>query len=451
MISPERADEGQKLNVLVVGDRIAAVTPGLPAGAGREATIVDAGGQYLIPGLIDAHVHLSGVPGMTPVMQYRHPLLTRDYRRQQPRSYLRYGYTTVIDLVPVDRDVLEDFLAAPAHPDVHHCGAVPLLHGYPTTWAPRILRSRIFRDAVVDARDGGDPQHAPAAAVARAKQEGAICIKTFFERGFGRDRDLPVPSPALFAGIVKSARGAGLPVLLHASSVEAQRFGVRGGAAIFAHGLWNWGAENEAATLPAAAREVLDEVASRRIGYMPTFQVLAGLRALYEPGFFDQPAVRRVVPPALLEWYRSPAGRWFKEEVANGASDERMRAVFDAPLRRATESTRHLARKDALFLFGSDTPSGPTPANLPGLNGYLEMRRLVAAGVTLRQLLAAATLNNAQAFGLADRVGTVAVGKRANLLLLARSPLETVDAYDTVSAVWIAGRRLEPEELEARH
>lgn len=77
------------------------------------------------------------------------------------------------------------------------------------------------------------------------------------------------------------------------------------------------------------------------------------------------------------------------------------------------------------------------------------MQRLVAAGVSLRQLLEAATLNNAKAFGLADRIGTVEVGKRANLLL-AGSPLESVQAYDTVRAVWVGGKRMEPEALEAK-
>jgi hypothetical protein len=43
----------------------------------------------------------------------------------------------------------------------------------------------------------------------------------------------------------------------------------------------------------------------------------------------------------------------------------------------------------------------------------------------------------------------VEAGKRANLLLLGRSPLESLEAYDTVRAVWIGGRRLEAAGLEA--
>ena len=100
VISPERADDGRKLNVLIEGDRIAAVSDELPPKASQDASIVDAAGSYLIPGLIDSHVHLQTVPGFTPLMNLRHPLLVWDYRAQLPRSFLRYGYTTVIDLVP---------------------------------------------------------------------------------------------------------------------------------------------------------------------------------------------------------------------------------------------------------------------------------------------------------------------------------------------------------------
>jgi predicted amidohydrolase YtcJ len=406
--------------------------------------------MYLMPGLIDSHVHLASVPGFTPPMTFEQPLLTRDYRAQLPRSYLRYGYTTVLDLIPVERDVLEEFAAAPAHPDLYHCGALPVHGGYPSQHVPDALRDGVFQDYVVEAKPGEDAgAHAPRAVVQRVKADGAICIKTFFERGFGGDHDLPVPSPELFRDIVTSAHAAGLPVLLHASSIEAQRFGLAGGTDILAHGLWNWQQWNGSPALPDAARDILDQVASRKVGYMPTMQVVAGLRVLYEPGTFDAPGVRRVVPPSLLAWYRSPAGHWYKDALAHGASDEQMRAGLDAVLRRGAESTRYLAGKGANFLFGTDTPSGPTPGNLPGLNGYLEMQRLVAAGMSLRQLLEAATVNNARALGLADRIGTITSGKRANLLLLARSPLASVEAYDTVRAVWIGGRRLAPAELEA--
>jgi hypothetical protein len=109
VLSPEQKDSGRQLNVLVDGERIAAVTAELPADAAQGATVVNADGLFLIPGLIDGHTHLQSVPGFTPLMQLGHPALVRAYRAQLPRSFLRYGYTTVIDLIVADPDALAVF------------------------------------------------------------------------------------------------------------------------------------------------------------------------------------------------------------------------------------------------------------------------------------------------------------------------------------------------------
>src|ERR1700741_4401247 len=72
VISPERQDSGRVENVLVVGDRIEAVTAVLPADAAGAATLVHAEGKFLIPGLMDSHVHLASIPAITYPMQEGH-------------------------------------------------------------------------------------------------------------------------------------------------------------------------------------------------------------------------------------------------------------------------------------------------------------------------------------------------------------------------------------------
>lgn len=461
VLSPERKDAGWKVNVLIEGDHIAALSETLPADARQNATIEDAAGGVLIPGLIDSHVHVQLVPGMTYPMTLEHSEIVGAYRTQLPRSYLMYGYTTLVNLVgpPDELDdfhMLHSFTSAPIHPDLYRCGAVPVVNGYPSQDIPLAVRSLVFPYFVVDPKNQeGVPlgtiaeEHTPAAVVARIKQDGNICVKTFFERGFGRNKNLPVPSPEVFADIVKSAHAAGMPVLIHASSLEAQSFGVEGHTDIFAHGMWNWGEFNTSTTLPEQVRGVLDQVVAQRVGYQSTAQVIGGNRLLFEPDFFDRPDVARVVPKALLDWFRSPAGRWYQRDQARGASDERMRGIWDAILHREAETVAYLAQKNAFFLFGTDTPQGPVAGNLPGLNGYLEMQRLATYKMSLRQIFEAATINNARAFGLADRIGTIQVGKRANLVLLNRSPLDSVEAYGAIRTVWIGGKRLDPASLAA--
>jgi imidazolonepropionase-like amidohydrolase len=456
VISPERPDSGQVLQVLIDGDRIAAVTPTLPVDM-TGAAVVPAEGQYLIPGLMDSHVHLTSVPAIPHPMRAQHPDLVEAYLRQVPRSFLRYGYTTVVDLIVTDPRLLQAMREVPAHPDIYDCGgALPVPNGYPSQNAPAEYRFRIFPNTVIDpARTENFPAsedptaHTPSAAVKRILKGGGICVKTFFERGFGRDRNLPVPSSDLMKEIVAAAERAHVPVLLHASSIEAQTFGVENGISIFAHGMWNWGPYAGSESVPPEIQAVLDRVVVRSIGYQATLQVIAGLQLLYDPTYLDRPDVRRVIPPALLTWYRGEEALWYKRDLAQGAPDAAMRERYGATLQRGSRVVKYLAQHHARFLFGTDTPSGPTIGNLPGLNGYLEMQRLVDAGLSLRQLLEAATLSNAKAFGLDDQIGTVQPGKRANLVLLGSSPLESVQAYDSIRGIWVGGRHLLPRDLEA--
>jgi imidazolonepropionase-like amidohydrolase len=100
-------------------------------------------------------------------------------------------------------------------------------------------------------------------------------------------------------------------------------------------------------------------------------------------------------------------------------------------------------------LFGTDTPSALTYANPPGLNGWLEMHRLSDAGESPAQIFKSATLANARALKLDRDIGTVQVGKRANLLLLRLDPTQTIDAYAEVVKVILNGRVLDPLELSA--
>ena len=97
----------------------------------------------------------------------------------------------------------------------------------------------------------------------------------------------------------------------------------------------------------------------------------------------------------------------------------------------------YLAGNDANFLLGTDTPSAPTDGNLPGLNSYLEMQQPQGAGLSLEQIFRAATINNAREFKLDSQLGTVEPGKIADLVQLKQSPLESVEAYDTIVTVWV--------------
>src|SRR5258708_5184932 len=176
---------------------------------------------------------------------------------------------------------------------------------------------------------------------------------------------------------------------------------------------------------------------------------MGGLRAYFDPEYLKIKAIPNVIPAEMLAWLETPEGKWFKQEIAEGnAPDAAMREGFDhGPLRRVQQVVAYLAAKDANFLFATDTPSAPTYGNLPGLNGYLEMQQLQKAGLSLEQIFRAATINNAREFKLDSELGTIEPGKIANLVLLKRSPLESVEAYDAIVTVWVHGRRISRSSL----
>ena len=308
---------------------------------------------------------------------------------------------------------------------------------------------------------GIDPAlHTPQAVVSKMKADGAICVKTLFERGFGGVRDLPVPKLETIRELVSAAHAAGLPVLIHANSDEAQRFALEARVDVIAHGLWNWNQQHSTTSeLTPGIKKILDDGLAQNVGWQPTLQVLYGLTGLFSTSFLSDPRLLRVVPSNLIDWYRSPEGQWFRMVVSQDmnpsakASPSQLERVvnegFATTIDRGKHAAAYVAARHGRILFGTDTPSSPTYANPPGLNGWLEMQRLIDAGETAAQIFKSATLTNAQALKLDREIGTVEVGKRANLLLLRQDPTQTIEAYAGIVTVILNGRVLNTAELAA--
>jgi len=458
--SPENLENVTVGSVLIEDGRIVRVARGSHARVPSGATVISAKGQFLIPGLIDSHVHLAGIPGVDENSDHKpEPEVIRQYFEQLPRSYLYFGYTTLIDLAVIDRRVLEDFRQTLLHPDLYDCGpSLPVANGYPMSFFPAQERFQLFPNSLLDPQHASDlptgyepGKHTPAAAVSTVKNSGGICVKTYFERGFAPVRNLPVITPELIAQARQAAQENGLILIMHANSFEAQRFAVDSGVDVIAHGMWNWGDFSGRPELSPEIRSLLDQIVEKKIGYQPTMQVMqGGFRAYFDPAYLQMSAVPKVVPPKLLAWFNSSEGKWFKQEITGGReiSDIAARQGLEqGPIRQGNQVVAYLARKNARFLFGTDTPSAPSYGNLPGLNQYLEMQDLCSAGVSLRQIFRAETIENARMFHLDSQVGTIEPGKVANLVLLHKSPLETIDAYDSIVTVFVHGKPISRDNL----
>ena len=462
IVSPERDVPSEVTNVLVREGRIAAIGREIAQSAHDSDQVIDGAGRYLTPGLIDAHTHLSDIPGMTFEHETAYPNIARDAHRQIPRSYLYYGFTTVIDLASPP-GVVEEWNKQDVRPHAYFCGPAPVIDGYPMNFIPKPFRYSVapyflFDEARADEFPGKyvPAEHMPQAVVAKMHDHGAICVKTYFEPGFGPQDVLPVPTTEMIRDLVSAANEKGMPVLLHANSLSAQAFGVESGVDGFAHGLWNWD-ELSAVRLNPEVTLILDAIIERNIVWQPTMQVLYGERELHNPDYLAGSELQDVLPQSLIDWYETDDGQWFRNlmldnpRVARVLESGDWEELANVPIARVTAALSYLASNGGRLSFGSDTPSSPTYANPPGLNGFMEMHRWLDAGVTPAQLFHAATIANAEFFGLQEEIGTVEEGKRADLLLMTKNPMNDVSAFDAIDVVILGGRVFSRSELSAKN
>ena len=97
VVSIGQAIASDATNVLVRDGKIIFIGDMAPNRVDDATVVIDGTNRFLMPGLVDSHTHLNEVPGMTFDHERTFPEIASDARNQIPRSYLYYGFTTVID------------------------------------------------------------------------------------------------------------------------------------------------------------------------------------------------------------------------------------------------------------------------------------------------------------------------------------------------------------------
>lgn len=290
--------------------------------------------------------------------------------------------------------------------------------------------------------------------VKRISKSGASCIKLYFENGYGNIDIWPTLSSETLLRIRQSAKKMKLPILAHANALDMQKLALEADVDVIAHGMWNWGKFNQSRSVPKPIAAVLDRIVNNKIGYIPTQRVIAGLGEVMIPNIVESPEFRSVTPLSLLAWYKSKEAQWFKKELRvgfDGMPDNSITEVFlYGKIGKGEKVIDYLNKSKHSLMLGSDFPGSPSYANQPDLTTYQEMKAMRSAGLTLDEVLAAATINNAMQFNMHDNYGTVEVGKIANLLLLNENPLDKIEAWNSIHTVVLKGRAIARNELAAR-
>jgi imidazolonepropionase-like amidohydrolase len=380
---------------------------------------VDVTGRWIIPGLIDAHTHL------TPAADWA------------PARYLAWGVTTVRDV----HGNLSTILALRKRanqgsgnsPRVYAAGA--MIDGLPVT----------YPDAI-----GVNSENEARKAVDRLASAGTDLIKVYTK-----------VDAALLRAIIDEARAFNLSVTGHlgmTGALEAAKAGIssiehmsgvaesaaRDPSALFAAHyrgfLIGWtAAERSWANLDSAALDrVAVGLAGRKVTMIPTLVLHETLSRLDDKSVLHDPALVDVPAAQQQQWdvpgFIARAG-WTDSDFA---AFRRSRPNQDLFLRLFAAAGGRIAA-------GTDASN---QLLVPGYTEHREMELLVHAGFSSREALRAATRNAAVLLG-ADSLGLIAPGKVADLVVLSKDPLANIENTRAIQSVMIRGRLLNADSIRS--
>jgi imidazolonepropionase-like amidohydrolase len=422
------------LDVIVEDGEIAEVEP-----TGSEPPqadeVLEAGGRYLIPGLWDAHVHVFSDPA-------------------EPKTalplYLLHGVTGIRDmgaLVPVEEQL--------ALAEAIERGDV---------LGPRLVVSGAWVDA--------PPGSWPGMFLAATPGEARAVVDRIAAEGWAAVKAYSMLSPETYRALAGAAEMVGLPVVGHVPETVTLEEAIAAGQV----GIEHWGritmacARGEAAMV-AEMREAMaaDDPRAAMIARMAVHEVATvegwdeatcegALASLAGAGVHVTPTL--VVADFYVGERPGPDARRMRtlpaavRAVWEEGSDFRLEAMTDELWALADRSLALDRRTFAMaveagvpILAGTDA-SFANPWIFHGASLHDELARYVGAGMTPREALLSATVAPPRLLALPDQDGRIAPGRRADLVLLERDPLQDIAAVRDIAAVVANGQFLDRKALD---
>jgi imidazolonepropionase-like amidohydrolase len=386
--------------VLVERGLIARVGPASEVAVPAGVTVIDGGGQrFLMPGLCDSHVHLLD-PDELPL-------------------YVASGVTTI-----------RNMSGEPFHLYWRRELATGRMHG------PTLLSS----SATID----GAPPEGSNRVIATTREQARSAVEAAAAAGYDCVKVYGALSAEAFAGVVEGAEPSGLKVVGHLP----RALGLEGALAAGLDSIDHAEEYLYTAFRDAGAEGIPDAVAQTRDAgawVTPTLVAFAAIGdQIADAQALDRRAELRFIDPARRARWLTPANRYLRDFAPGDAVRLRDQLAFlELLVRRLHEGgVPLLAGTDAGVAFG-------VPYVLPGWSLHEELARLGACGLSPYEVLAAATVQPARFLGREAEFGSVRVGARADLLLLAGDPLQDLGQAARPLGVLLRGRWLPREELAA--
>ncbi|MDH3205643.1 MAG: amidohydrolase family protein [Gemmatimonadota bacterium] len=373
--------------LVVDGGRVVSVVP-----SGSElppvANTVSLAGKYVIPGLVEAHAHVSGDWAPDEVTS------PEDRVREDLLLYARYGVTTVNSLGDGETVIAVRNAATPTDP-----------------------RARLLAAGAVIA--GSDPAAVRADAVSTA-DAGVDWLKLRVDDNLGATPKMPW---AAVSAVMDVSRERNIPVASHLFYLEDAKRLLELGTGMLAHSVRD-------RDVDAA---FISSLRASDVCYVPTLvrevsTFVYGTR----PDWFDDPFFLAHADMSEVARVSEPA---FMQRTAASSSA----AAYRVALGQAQRNLKALS--DAGIPIAMGTDAGPA-GRFPGFFEHEELQLMVDAGLTPAQALRSATGVAAECLSMAD-VGTLEPGKWADFIVLGADPLRDIRNTRTLERVFVAGQEIE--------
>ena len=402
--------------------------PGIPC--------IDAMGATVMPGLIDAHVHLQSVPG-APYRKDTDEQL-KEYRYHHLKAYLACGVTSVLDnaISPVILKDLQKYMKkGGAGPTIFSLGPAfyppggyldnDMLTPY---WGPHWRASGSHKDIDALFRE-------------YAGLENIVGVKVLLEPGFGPSPVWPIHSKDIRKIIVQEAEKRNLPIHVHAYNKKEQFIGLEMGVHCFAH----------SGFLKKPPTASFIEKMQTGGAYLCTTiaSTLEQILVQYDLGRLDNPLLKLTVPTEQLKtaknlaaWeqmnftlLRTSSPKWMPDAIVRllqkmvNLENEMKKCVKNAGNAIVT-----LHRAGIPIVLGTDTANWPVFINFfHGPSTILELELLEKAGLDPIDIISSATRIPAEMIRKDHDIGTVESGKRADLIIVKEDPLKKINALRQIS------------------
>ncbi len=388
--------------IVVRGDRVESVGAAADTKIPPNAEVRDIGGNVIMPGLADMHVHFAhGWDGKTTdLLGYQRYL----------NSLLYCGITTILDTgntLPFISQVRDEIAAGRlVGPRVYCAG--PMIDGADPLW-PTISYSITSVEQVPGL-------------VRRLKQDRVDIVKAY--SGL---------SDSAIAALVQETRKNSLALFVDQSWRNGSLELVMGdGVTAFAH----------APDFPPSS-DAIAMMKPRGVKFITTLSVVESYsrRRLADLGFLESPLIKDTTPPAVLAALRAEAER---------APDGGLSASIKENTRRLKmRSSNVKSLFEAGFLLAAGTDA-PYPGVFQGEGLHRELELIVEAGLRPLDAITIATGNAAKILGAEAEWGTLAPGRLANLLVINGRPDQRIQDSRNIELVMLRGRIIEREKLRLR-